>query len=272
MKKRSASAGVTWEVVVGDCGVCGSDNGAGEYVLEDLYGVLLALGAEGRNAVEGIGDAEFLVFEGAHGVVGQQLYSLHHGVLGDVLCQGGEVCVVVGAVGYNNVANPCGFLDLLQVVEQLLVGCSRVAGELLVEGVVDGFDVEQDEVGVLQRLLDCVVEDGSAGVDGCVESFLLAALEKFDEEGGLQERFAAGAGDSSLADEIFVALDFGEELFGGHLVLYGSLGIPCVGVVAVGAPHGTALEKGYKPYSRAVNCAKGLDAVKASFGCLRIGN
>ena len=246
---------------------------ARKILLENADGVLFPLGGKWRCAVKGVGYLQLGVFVDAHGVVGENLYSLDDvGVAGDVLGEGCKLLVAVGEPWHDDMANPCGFLNLLQMVEQLLVGCSCVCRDFFVEAVVEGLDVKQYEVGVLECLLDFVVENGSAGVDGCVESFLLAALEKFDEEGGLQERFAAGAGDSSLADEIFVALDFGEGLFGGHLVLYGSLGIPCVGVVAVGAPHGTALEKGYKPYSRAVNCAKGLDAVKASFGCLRIGN
>jgi hypothetical protein len=49
-------------------------------------------------------------------------------VLGNFL----EVLIVVGKFWDNDMTNPRGFLNMLQIVEQLLVGCSRVASELLV--------------------------------------------------------------------------------------------------------------------------------------------
>lgn len=53
-------------------------------------------------------------------------------VSGNVLGNFLEVLIVVGKFWDNDMTNPRGFLNMLQIVEQLLVGCSRVASELLV--------------------------------------------------------------------------------------------------------------------------------------------
>ena len=238
---------------------------ARKILLENADGVLFLLGGKWRCAGKGVGYLQLGVFVGAHGVVGENLYSLDDvGVAGDVLGEGCKLLVAVGEPWHDDMANPCGFLNLLQMVEQLLVGCSCVCRDFFVEAVVEGLDVKQYEVGVLECLLDFVVDNGSAGVDGCVESFLLAELEELDEEGGLHERFAASAGDSSLADEVFIAFNFVQEFFGCHLVGHVSLWVPCVGIVTEGASHRTALEKGYEPNSWAIYCSEGLYAVKSS--------
>ena len=234
-------------------------------LLENTDGIFFSFGCKRWCAFEGIGNAEFLIFVGSHGVVGEYLYFLDDAtMLGNVLGKCIEMFVVVGESGNNNMAYPRGFLNLLQIVEQLLVGCSCVAGNLLVKRFVKGFDVEQYEVGALERLLDVFVENGSACVDGSVESFLFAKSEKLCKERCLHEWLSACASDSSFSDEVFIAFDFINEFFRCHLVGYFSLWIPCVGVVAEGTSHGTALEKGYKPNSRAIYCAEGLDAVKPS--------
>lgn len=235
-------------------------------LFEDSDGIFFPLGCKRWCSFKRIGNAKFLVFVGTHGVKGEYLYFFDDAMVsGNVLGKCIEVLIAVSKFWYNDMTNPRGFLNLLQVVEHLLVGCSRVAGELLVEGVVDGFDVEQDEVGVLQRLLDCVVEDGAAGVDGCVETFLFAELEKLSEEGSLHERLSACASDPSLTNEVFIAFNFINEFFRCHLVGHFSLWIPCIRIVAEGTSHGTALEKGYKPNSRAIYCTKGFYAMNTSF-------
>ena len=71
--------------MVGKWGVGFSDNGDAEVVAEEVDGVLVAFGGEGWDAFEGIGDAELLVFVGAHRVVGKEFDALHIVIYSEVL-------------------------------------------------------------------------------------------------------------------------------------------------------------------------------------------
>ena len=116
-----------------------------------------------------------------------------------------------------------------------------------------------------ESLFDILVEDGSACVDCSMEAFLFAELEKLSEEGSLHERLSACASDPSLTNEVFIAFNFINEFFRCHLVGHFSMWIPCVWIVTEGTSHGTAMEKGYKPNSRAIYCTKGFYAMNTSF-------
>ena len=169
----------------------------GKHLLEELDGMLMTLGGEWGDAFEGIGDAELLVFVGAHGVIGEEFYALHIVVLGKVAGQSGEALVVVGVVGHEHVANPGGFVDVAEMVEEGLVVLAGVAGVGGMEGVVECLDVEKDKIGVLQCLAGFLVEDDAAGVEGGVEVGLFAEAEKVGEKVCLHEGFAARERDSA---------------------------------------------------------------------------
>ena len=55
-----------------------SHHGATYMLAEDALRVLLALGGERFYVVEAVRNTEFLVFECAHDVVGQNLHALHY--------------------------------------------------------------------------------------------------------------------------------------------------------------------------------------------------
>ena len=55
-----------------------SHHGATYMLAEDAQRVLLALGREGVHVFEAVGNTEFLVFECAHDVVGQNPHALHY--------------------------------------------------------------------------------------------------------------------------------------------------------------------------------------------------
>lgn len=153
--------------------------------------MLVAFGTEGGDVVKRVGDAKLLVFVGAHGVIGKEFDALHIIIYREVLSQGGEALVDVGVVGHEYVANPGGFTYLVKVVEKGLVVLPCVACVVLVQGVIEGLDVQQDEVGVFQHLLGFLAENHAAGVECGVESCLMAETKKLNEKVGLHEGFAA---------------------------------------------------------------------------------
>ena len=136
--------------------------------------MLVAFGTEGWDAFEGVGDAKFLVLVGAHGVVGEKFDAYHIIIYREVLGQSGEALVVVGVFGHENMANPRGFVDITQVVEEGLVVGACVACVVFVQGVIEGLDVQQYEVGVFQHFLGFLAENHTAGVERGVEPCFLA--------------------------------------------------------------------------------------------------
>lgn len=239
---------------------------AATYVLaEDAQRVLLALCRKRLYVFEAVVNAEFLVFECAHHVIRQNLHALHHRVLRHVGGKGVQPLVVVGIARHHYVPDPRGLAYGLEVVEHSLVVGARRANVGLVQRVVECFNVEQHEIGFFERGLDLLVEDRTRGVERGVESALAAQAEELGEKLCLHQRFAAGARHAAAADEVLVFLHLRKQLFGRQFILYGAIDVPRVGIVTKGTTQRTALEKGYKPYSGAVHCAKGFDAVQSSF-------
>ena len=85
-------------------------------LLENADSVLFPFCGKWRCAVKGVGYLQLGVFVGAHGVVGENLYSLDDvGVAGDVLGDGCKLLVAVGEPWHDDMANPCGFLNLMSI-------------------------------------------------------------------------------------------------------------------------------------------------------------
>ena len=98
-----------------------------------------------------------------------------------------------------------------------------------------------------------------------METALAAQAEELGEKLCLHQRLAAGARHTAAADKVLVFLHLRKQFLRGQFILDGAIDVPRVGVVAKGTTQRTALEKGYKPDSGAVHCAKGFDAVQSSF-------
>jgi hypothetical protein len=124
-------------------------------------------------------------------VVGEEFYAFYIIIYREMLGEGCEVGVVIRIVRHEHMPNPGGFLDLVEIVEEGLVVGARVSRVGLVEGVIEGLDVEQDKVGVFEHLAHFVVEEDSAGVERRMDVGFLAESQKLDEEVGLQKWFAS---------------------------------------------------------------------------------
>ena len=71
-------------------------------------------------------------------MIGEDFDAFDDGVGFEILGQGVEVCVVVSDAGDNDVAQPHGFTDLLQVVEKTRIVIACDADVVFMNGVVDG--------------------------------------------------------------------------------------------------------------------------------------
>ena len=86
--------------------------------------------------------------------------------------------------------------------------------------------------------------------------------EQVGQKLGLQKRLAARNRNSAAAIELVVTLDLIHEVLDGHH--RAAVDRPGIGIVAVEAPHGTALEKHHIADSGAIHRAKALKGMDAS--------
>ena len=226
--------------------------------------VFFALGGERFYAFERVGQAHAFVFEGAHGMVGEDFDAFDDGVGLEIFGQGIEARVVVGDAGNNDVAQPHGFTDLLQVVEKTRIVIACDADVVFMNGVVDGFHVEENQVGSGGSASCRFGPDGAGRVERSVNAFDSTEVEEGFDKLGLQQRFAAGAGDAARFDEVLVLAHFANQFFGREFVFCLCSNLPCVGIVAEFATHGAALQEGDEADAGAVYRSHRFEGMDAS--------
>ena len=199
-------------------GRASKDFDAREVLGKDGSRIFFAFGGERFYAFERVGQAHAFVFEGTHGMVGEDFDAFDNGVGLEIFGQGIEARVVVGDTGNDDVAQPNGFTDLLQVVEKARIVVARDTNVVFMNGVVDGFHVEENQVGRGGRASCRLGPDGAGRVERGVNAFGTAEVEEGLDKLGLHQRFAAGAGDTARFDEVFVLANFAQQFFGGEPV------------------------------------------------------
>ena len=137
-------------------------------------------------------------------MIGEDFDAFDDGVGLEIFGQGIEARVVVGDAGNDDVAQPNGFTNLLQVVEKTGVVIARDTDVVLVNGVVDGFHVEENQVGSGGSASCRFGPDGAGRVERSVNAFDSTEVEEGFDKLGLHQWFATGAGDTTRFDEVFV--------------------------------------------------------------------
>ena len=84
--------------------------------------------------------------------------------------------------------------------------------------------------------------------------FLFSYSKQVNQEIHLHQRFAACDGDAAAVIKRLISFILFKNIFWLHQCT--AVHFPCVGVVAVSAPHRAPLYKHHKPGSRSVYCAK----------------
>ena len=93
---------------------------------------------------------------------------------------------------------------LIEVTEHLDDVLVSFSGKLLVDLIVDAFDVEHDEVCVFEQFIESAEplflqgEVRAAGVDGDMDVLFLEKLTKFDQEVELDKRFSSTDGSAAF--------------------------------------------------------------------------
>ena len=92
--------------------------------------------------------------------------------------------------------------------------------------------------------------------------------EQVGQKLGLQERFAARNGNAAATVELMVALELVHEMLDGHH--RAAVNRPGIGIVAIRAAHGTALNKHHKADAGSVDRSHRLDRMHATQGIRRV--
>ena len=201
----------------------------------------------------------------AHNMVRQDIHALYYAVLAYIACCGQQVLVIVVDAGGNNMADPYGLADALQILHHLVGMRTLVTCKAGMQFIVHGLYVKQNQVRYFQKTAHCIVEDYTAGIQSRVYALLLAQTEVFLHEGGLDKGFAASAGNTAGLDEIAILQCFFQQLLGSPFVFDWSLQIPGVGIVAEKTTHGTTLHEGKETDTGTVDSAKGFQRVDTTY-------
>ena len=173
--------------------------------------------------------------------------------------------VVIRVAGDDDVADAGELVALLQVFGEEQGAGVRHADEFFVDVVVELFEVEHDEVGVVEQgFQGVVVMAGVAvGVEAGVDAVGLAGDEPVADEFGLQQRFAAACGHAAAGGFQIEAVldDLLHQFVHGDLARFVGFHVPGVAVVAVKATHQAALGEDDEAQAGAVHGAAGFDGM-----------
>ena len=144
-------------------------------------------------------------------------------------------------------------------------------GELAVLFRVDLLEIQDHEAGhvhqavELRQILRVCPKRLTGRVERGVDAFFACQREELGQKLHLTERLTAADRDAALfAPVVAVAVDALKQLFRRPRLT--AVGRPCLGVMAVFAPQGAALQKHYEPDARPIHRAEGLQRMDVADG------
>ena len=227
----------------------------------DLLGSFCLLLGGGFHALQRIGDVQFLVLGDTHDVIGQGIQRLHIVQGAQEAAQPGQQCGVVGNAGDHHMSDPDRDVLLVQIPGKGQDTGVVMTGQVLVALGIDVLDVQQHQICDFQQLVQLPVVFGVAGpvgntggVQTGVDQLLLGQLKQLQQKIDLHQGFAAGDGDAAGRIECLVPLIFLDQGLGGPD--RAGIHFPGIRIMAVLAPHGTALEKDDESNAGAIHGAE----------------
>ena len=144
-------------------------------------------------------------------------------------------------------------------------------GEGTVAGRIGMFDVEQHQVGLIERAgrelgavgIECITAGIEAGVHASGGTGVHGA-EQVGQKLGLQQRLAARDGDAAVAVKRAVALELVNDLLDRHERPGTGTRLPRIRVVAEQTAHGAPLREHHEADPRAVDGPHSLNRMNAS--------
>lgn len=240
---------------------CSSYNLAGQYALEQFHRMLLLFHRQGRSALERIFQTEGFVLVFAHYMVWQDVHTLHHTVLAYVARRGKQVFVIVVDAWCNHMADPYRLAYALQILHHLVRVRTMMRRKSVVQLVVHSLYVEKDEIRDLQETTNGIIEDDTTGVQCRMYALLPAQTEIFFYERCLDKGLTTSTGYTASPYEVAITESLLQQLLGCPFILHRCPEIPCIGIVAEKATHGTSLHEGKEAYAGTIHRAERLQGM-----------
>ena len=198
-----------------------------------------------------------LVF--AHLVEREQLHPPDTGESGEKIGQLLESLRHKSNAGHQNMTNPDRFPGRFTEPQQGARIGAVVSGKFAAERRIGRFDVEQHEIGLGKDRFRNGESDGTGRIQRGVKPLLPAEAKHLTGKRRLQQRFPAGEGYPSRANEIPVFGNFADDLRRGNLPP--PVGIPGIRIVAVETAQRTPLQKEHAAEAGTVDSPETLQRV-----------
>ena len=177
----------------------------------------------------------------------------------------------VGNARHNHVADNDFDIATCKLIAKRQDACGITTGQLFMLDRVGMLNIEQYHVGLVEHGIELLGMLRVEGVATAIQAGMHTTIgvvvhctEQVGQKLGLQKRLAARNGNAAAAVKLMVALELVHQMLDGH---HGAaVNRPGIGIVAIRAAHGTALDKHYEADAGTVNRTHRLDRMYAAQG------
>ena len=181
----------------------------------------------------------------------------------------------VGNARHHHVADNDLDLATCKLIAKRQDACGIAPSQLFMLDRVGMLNIEQYHVGLVEHGIELLgmrgIERIAAAIQAGVHTtigVIVHGVEQVGQKLRLQERLAAGHRNATAAIELVVTLELIHQVFDGH---HGAaVDRPGIGIVAIRAAHGTALNKHHKADAGSVDRSHRLDRMHAAKGKRRV--
>ena len=159
---------------------------------------------------------------------------------------------IVGIVGHKHVAQPHGYILLVQVLccfERCFVRNARYTS---VCSIVKFFYIEQNQIGILQQLLHIIVQNAAIGIDTSIKTFCFKHFKKWNKCFGLHQWLATrNCYATTFAKKWALTARQCHQLV-VTIITRRALWINCIGIGAIQTFEIAGLQKKHHTYARPI--------------------
>ena len=170
----------------------------------------------------------------------------------------------VGNARHNHVADNDLDIATCKLIAKRQDACGITTGQLFMLDRVGMLNIEQYHVGLVEHGIELLGMLRVEGVATAIQAGMHTTIgvvvhctEQVGQKLGLQKRLAARNRNSAAAIELVVTLELIHEVLDGHH--RAAVDRPGIGIVAIRAAHGTALNKHHKADAGSVDRSHRLD-------------
>ena len=175
----------------------------------------------------------------------------------------------IGDTRHHHVANNNLNLATRQLITKRQNACGIATGQLFMLDGIGMLNVEQHHIGLVEHSIELLGVVGVKRISAAVKAGMHAAIgvvvhctEQVGQKLGLQKRLATRNRNAAATVKLMVTLELVHKVLDGHH--RAAVNGPGIGIVAIRAAHGTALDKHYEADAGTVDRTHRLDRMYAA--------